>query len=242
MSEIHHLFNTLKVFFVSLCLAGLTMCMGCPVDKDLMQLVTVEVANLEGDLKDLKTTSEDEVKKIRSALQSFKDEADNYFKQIEEKQKALSGAISDNANDISKNTKRLDGCDESISLLEERQSNLEETVGSVKDKQVSLSSEVGALKTEQSQLDSRVRALEERTVNAVAEGKIVQVPCRNSRFCGRRNELKAIAAHSRNTKGGFIHSAICGLGGVGKTSLVVEFLSKHEEDYPGGIFWISGEK
>ncbi|XP_067018529.1 uncharacterized protein [Acropora muricata] len=220
---------------------GLTMCMGCPVDKDLMQLVTVEVSNLEEDLKDLKTTSEDEVKKIRSALQSFKDEADNYFKQIEEKQKALSAAISDNARDISKNTKRLDGCDKSISVLEERQSNLEETVASVKDKQVTLSSEVGALKTEQSQLDSRVKALEERTLNAVAGGKIVQVPCRNSCFCGRRNELEAIASHTRNTKGGFIHSAICGLGGVGKTSLVVEFLSQHEEDYPGGIFWISGE-
>ena len=217
------------------------MCMGCPVDKDLMQLVTVEVANLEEELKYLKTTSEDEVKKIRSALQSFKDEADNYFKQIEEKQKELSGAISDNAGDIRKNTKRLDGCDESISLLEERQSNLEETVVSVKDKQGTLSSEVGALKTEQSQLDSRVRALEERTLNAVAGGKIVQVPCRNSCFCGRLNELEAIAAHTRNTKGGFIHSAIFGLGGVGKTSLVVEFLSQHEEDYPGGIFWISGE-
>ena len=207
------------------------MCMGCPVDKDLMQLVTAEVANLEEDLKDLKTTSENEVKKISNALQSFKDEADNYFKQIEEKQKALSGAISDNAGDIRKNTKRLDSCDESISLLEERQSNLEESV----------SSEVGALKTKQSQLDSRVKALEERTVNAVTGSKIVQVPSRNSCFCGRCNELETIAAHARNSKGGFIHSAICGLGGVGKTSLVVEFLCQNEEDYPGGIFWISGE-
>ena len=222
-------------------LAGLTMCMGCPVDKDLMQLVTVEVANLEEELKDLKTTSEDEVKKIRSALQSFKDEADNYFKLIEEKQKALSANISENASDISKNIKRLDGCDESISLLEERQSNLEETVVSVKDKQITLSSEVGALKTEQSQLKSRVRELEKRSVNAVAGGKIVQVPSRNSCFCGRHHELETIAAHTRICKGGFTHSAICGLGGVGKTSLVVEFLCQHEEDYPGGIFWISGE-
>ena len=239
--KIGHPFKTLKVFFVSLRLAGLTMCMGCPVDKDLMQLVNVEVANLEEDLKDLKTTSEDEAKKISNALQSFKDEADNYFKCIEENQKALSAAISDNASDITKNTKRLDGCEKSISLLEERQSNLEETVVSVKEKQVTLSSEVGALKIEQSQLDSRVRALEERIVNAVVGSKIVQVPSQNSCFCGRRNELETIAAHARNSSGGFIHSAICGLGGVGKTSLVVEFLCQHEEDYPGGIFWISGE-
>ena len=222
-------------------LAGLTMCMGCPVDKDLMHLVTVEVSNLEENLKDLKTTNEDKAKEISNALQSFKDEAANYFKCIEENQKALSAAISDTANDISKNTKRLDGCDQSISLLQERQINLEETVVSVKDKQVTLSSEVGALKTEQSQLDSRVRALEETTVNAVAGGKIVQVPSRNTCFCGRHHELETIAAHARICKGGFIHSAICGLGGVGKTSLVVEFLCQYEEDYPGGIFWISGE-
>ena len=217
------------------------MCMGCPVDKDVMQLVTVEVANLEEELKNLKTITEDDAKKISNALQSFKDEADNYFKRIEENQKALSAAVLDNAGDISKNTKRLDGCDESISILEERQSHLEETVVSVKVKQVTLSSEVGALKIERSQLDSRVRALEERIVNAVAGSKIVQVPSRNCCFSGRRNELETIAAHARNSKGGFIHSAICGLGGVGKTSLVVEFLCQHEEDYPGGIFWISGE-
>ena len=239
--KIAHPFKTLKMFLVSLCLAGLIMCMGCPVDKDLIKLLTAEVANLEEDLKDLKTTSEDEAKAISNALQSFKDEADNYFKRIEEKQEALSAAISDNASGIRKNTKHLDGCEKSISLLEERQSNLEETVVSVKNKQVTLSSEVGALKIEQSQLDSRVRALEERTVNAVPGSKIVRVPSRNSCFCGRHRELETIAAHTRICKGGFIHSAICGLGGVGKTSLVVEFLCQHEEDYPGGIFWISGE-
>ncbi|CAH3188694.1 unnamed protein product, partial [Porites lobata] len=36
-------------------------------------------------------------------------------------------------------------------------------------------------------------------------------------------------------------SAICGLGGVGKTSLAVEFLWQQKGEYPGGIFWISGE-
>ena len=217
------------------------MCMGCPVDKDLMQLVTVEVAILEEELKNLKKTSEDEAKKISNALQSFKDEADNFFKHIEEKQEALSAAVSNTAGNIRKNTERLDGCYKSISLLEKRESNLEKTVVSVKEKQITLSSEVEALKTEQFQLDSRVKALEERTVTAVAGGKIVQIPSRNSCFCGRHNELETIAAHTKNTKGGFIHSAICGLGGVGKTSLVVEFLCQYEEDYPGGIFWISGE-
>ncbi|XP_068689388.1 uncharacterized protein [Montipora foliosa] len=220
---------------------GLTLCMGCPVDRDLMNLITVEVASLEKELEDLKATSLDEQKKLSDALQSFKNEASNFFMRIEEKQREMSATIADNSEGVKKIEKRQDDCSENISLLEERQSNLEATVSSVKDQQASLTSEVGALKIEHSRLDSRVKALEEEMFDAVGDTKIVQVPSRNLCFCGRRNELEAIASHSKNTKNGCIHSIICGLGGMGKTSLAVEFLCQHEKEYPGGIFWISGE-
>ncbi|XP_068688329.1 uncharacterized protein [Montipora foliosa] len=220
---------------------GFTLCMSCPVDHDLMKLVTIEVANLKKELEDLTVLSVDEHRNINDALQSFKNEAVKFFKRIEENQEEMSAAIADNAKDIKKIERRQDDCSENIFVLEESQRNLESSLSSVKDQQASLTSEVESLEIKHSCLDSRVRALEEGMFDAVRAFKIVQVPSRNPCFCGRRNELESIASHLKNTKNGCIHSAICGLGGVGKTSLAVEYLCRHEKEYPDGIFWISGE-
>ena len=81
-----------------------------------------------------------------------------------------------------------------------------------------------------------MKALEEGSLNAAADTKVYQVPSRNPCFCGRNSELDAIAAQLKNTEKGCVHSAICGLGGVGKTALAVEFLWRHEGEYTGGIF------
>ena len=229
--------------------------MGCPVDKDLMKLISVEVTNLEKEVESIKQSSTDEAKKISDALQTIREEIDEYDKRITdienrleaerkerlEKQEALSGAIGDIASDLKNVEKRQDVSEESISLLEERQSDLEVTVSSLKEEQASLTLGVEALTIGQTRLDSRVKALEEGSFNAAADAKIYQVPSRNPCFCGRNSELDAIAAQLKNTDKGCVHSAICGLGGVGKTSLAVELLWRHERKYPGGIFWISGE-
>ena len=230
--------------------------MGCPVDKDLVKLISVEVANLEKEVENIRNTSTDEAKTICDALQTIRDEIDEFDKRIAdmkkkleeerkerlEKQEEISGAIGDISSDLTKLEKRQDISEKNISQLEGRQSDLETTVSSVKDEQAGLASEVGVLKIEQTRLDSRVRALEEGSLKATSDTKIFQVPRRNPCFCGRNSELKTIAAQLKNTGNGCVHSVICGLGGVGKTSLAVEFLCRHEGEYPGGIFWISGEK
>ena len=228
--------------------------MGCPVDKDLMKLISVEVCNLEREVDSIKQSSADEAKKISDALQIIRDEIDNFDKRITEieknveaernerieKEDALSDAIADISRNVVEVDKRIDANEGDISLLKEKQSDLETIVSFVTDEQASLTADVGALKKEQSQLDARVDALEKgssKTTNA----KIFQVPSRNRCFCGRDRELEAIVAQLKNTPKGCIHSAICGLGGVGKTSLAVEFLWQNDKEYPGGIFWISGE-
>ena len=229
--------------------------MGCPVDKDLMKLISVEVTNLEKEVENIRQSSADEANKISAALQITRDEIDNFDKRITdiairleaeqkerlEKQEALSSAIEDTSNDLAKIDERVDVNEEEICQLKGRQSNLERTVSSVINEQASLTSEVEALKIGQTQLDSRVKALEEGSFNATADAKIFQIPSRNHCFCGRGSELEAIAAQLKTTQRGCVHSVICGLGGVGKTSLAVEYLWRHEGEYPGGIFWISGE-
>ena len=223
------------------------MCMGCPVDKDLMKLVSIEVTNLEQNVEAIKKFNADEAKRIREALQDAIDEIAKFEKRIadiesrleeelqaqSEKNKEFSSAIEDISNNMTIIEERQDTNEQNISLLEERQNELESAV----------TSKVEVLELGQTQLDSRLKKLEEGNLNAAVDAKILQLPSRNHCFCGRESELRAIEVQLKNTTRGCSESAICGLGGVGKTSLAVEFLwrQRDKEEYPGGIFWISGE-
>ncbi len=247
----------LSSVFIFFSFIGLKLCMGCPVDKDLMKLVSDEVINLNQDLEAIKKSSADEAKKISKGLQDATNEINKFDKRItdiesrmeaerkeqSEKNEALSGAIGDISNNLTKIEKRQDSNQENIALLGERQSDLETSVTSLKDEQGNLTSKVEALEIGQNQLDSRLKALEESNINATADVEIFQVPSRNRCFCGRETELDKIATQLKSTENGCAESAICGLGGVGKTSLAVECLWRQKEkgEYPGGIFWISGE-
>ena len=231
--------------------------MGNPVDKDLMNLVSTEVTNLYQDLEAIKKSSADEAKKIGTAYQDVGDEISKFDKRITniesrmeakrkeqlEKNETLSGAIRDMSNSLTSIEKRQDSNEENSVLLEERQSDLETAATSLKEEQESLTSKVEDLAIGQNQLDSRLKALEKSNINATADVEIFQVPSRNQCFCGRETELEAISKQLKNIENGCAETAICGLGGVGKTSLAVEFLwrQKENEEYPGGIFWISGE-
>lgn len=233
------------------------LCMGCPVDKDLMNLVSVEITTLNQDLEAIKKSSADEAKKISTAFQAVGDEISKFDERITdiesrmeaerkeqlEKNETLSSAIGDISNSLTNIEKRQDTNEGNIARLDERQSDLKTAVTSLKEGQDSLTSKVEGLEIGQSQLESRLKALEESNINATADVEFFQVASRNPCFCGRETELEAIAKQLKNIKSGCAEIAICGLGGVGKTSLAVEFLwrQNEKEEYPGGIFWISGE-
>ena len=221
--------------------------MGCPVDKDLMKLISVEVSNLEKDVDSTRQSSTEETNKISAALQTIRNEIDNFDERITkiernleaerkerlEKEEALSDAMADISSDLAEVDQRVDFNERDICRLKDKQSNLENTVSSVTE-------DIRNLKKGQSRLEARVEELEKKSFKT-ADIQIFQVPSCNNCFCGRDRELEAIAVQLKNTPNGCIHSAVCGLGGVGKTSLAVEFLWQHHEKYPGGIFWISGE-
>ncbi len=197
--------------------------MGCPVDKDLMKLVRDEVVTLKQDLEAIEKHSIDEAKKISDALQNIKEELDKRITELE--------------CQVGELKQRQDVSEERNAVLEKKQSDLEQTMASVKE-------DVEVLQSKSDDSESRVEKLEsllEGRLNVSSDTVAFLAPSRNSCFCGRVNELNAIAAHLDEDSNSCSRTAICGLGGVGKTSLALEFSWRYKNKYPGGIFWISGE-
>lgn len=124
-----------------------------------------------------------------------------------------------------------------IAKFYNRLTNLEKNMAHVELRQ-------DALERKQGETDSKVRALVsslEGNLNASSNDIAFLIPSRNDYFYGREDELSSIADNLKGRTSRFAHTAICGLGGVGKTSLALEFCWRHKSKYPGGIFWISGE-
>ena len=217
------------------------------MDKELLKLVVDEVANLQHDLDEVRKTGMDEVQKCLDALQNLRDSIEKRLTQLEnrveeqhkeqsETNEALSSAIGDLSKNVKKVGVRQDESEVKMASLERDQNDL----------QASVASKVDRLEKKSANTDQKVKALEssfEDHLNASAtnDATAFLAPRRNSCFCGRANELSAILGILKGNENSCVDTAIYGLGGIGKTSLAVEYIWRHKNEYPGGIFWISGE-
>ena len=69
---------------------------------------------------------------------------------------------------------------------------------------------------------------------------IVPFP-RNGEFVGREEDLKRLhlgLCGPVSCPVGIRPAGLTGMGGIGKTQLVVEYIHRHKDDHPDGIFWI----
>ena len=270
------------------------MCIDSLLNKDLVKLVSDQVANLEYGVNLLRKSSADETKKISYALQNVRCEFDKHLgdllekvEKVEERVEKGEKRVEKVEGQVEKGEERVEKIEERVEKGEERVEKVEERVEKGKEKveRVEERLEKGEKRVEKVQQrvekgEERVEKVEERVekgkervekveeqmsdmkfrqeeleaamssmkdshniYNVTNSAKVVplQVPSRNPYFCGRDNELGAITAVLKGAERGCAQLAICGLGGVGKTSLTVEFLWRCKEEYQGGIFWISGE-
>ena len=208
-----------------------------------MKLVVDEVANLQHDLDEVRKIGMDEVQKCLDALQNFRDSIEKRLTQLEnrveeqhkeqsETNEALSSAIGDLSKNVKKVGVRQDESEVKMANLERDQKDLHASVDVLERKSAYTEQKVKAL---ESSLEDHVNA------SATNEATAFLVPRRNSCFCGRANELSAILGILKGNQNSCLDTAIYGLGGIGKTSLAVEYIWRHKNEYPGGIFWISGE-
>ena len=74
---------------------------------------------------------------------------------------------------------------------------------------------------------------------------IFDAPDRNPYFSGRSGELeelqRILKLNDAGLKGNVCIGAVCGLGGIGKTSLVTEYAHNMKNYYQGGVYWFSAE-
>ena len=112
------------------------------------------------------------------------------------------------------------------------------------------------VKNEVQETKKRVGILEEKFEKRCSSQKennyqkeyLCTAPRRLKLFVGResalewleKNLMKERVEYSRGTP--CCTKAICGLGGCGKTSVAIEFAWKYLELFPGGVFWINGER
>jgi tetratricopeptide (TPR) repeat protein len=118
--------------------------------------------------------------------------------------------------------------------LRHRQTLTEETVDRLKLEHVSTVQDVEKIKIEVDKI-------------AISDDEIPYVfhaPRKNPWFGGRVSELEDLASLLRlddASQPKVNIAAVCGLGGVGKTSLATEFAQQRKDYYTGGVYWFSGE-
>lgn len=128
-----------------------------------------------------------------------------------------------------------------ISELRDRQTLTEENVDRHEIELLSLHYKYNTTFEDIKRIENEVKKI------AVSNNEVPYVfnaPKKNPWFGGRSSELKKLGDilgldNFWETK--VTIAAVCGLGGVGKTSLATEYALQKENYYAGGVYWFSGE-
>ncbi|KAK3707100.1 hypothetical protein QZH41_014693 [Actinostola sp. cb2023] len=222
---------------------GMQLCLGHIVDADLVKLIELEVSQLLGEVKLLEKNQQDETQRVTDALRIVQESIEEFKKDITKALKSLEEShenLNQKVDEIGDNTSAIA---KDLKSMQDEQQNLRDDVSSTMISQEDLTRRVGNVEDKHECLDKRVQALESaiETKSTISENNAFQAPNRIPCFYGRVKELELLEKPLEVKAAPCNMSAICGLGGTGKTSLAIEHVWKTKDNYKGGVFWLSGE-
>ena len=200
------------------CSTGLELCLGKPLDDTLLHIIRNEVQTLSESLNDNKEKADKTIKEICESLDLLKGEFDSWIVSLQEKQSSLETTCEEMKEEMKRKDKEQKDILKRQDEVEKKQEKLEKR---------------------QEQVETACKTL----VDSDDSKPIVfDAPYQNRWFTGREKELEILSKclPSESDKNLKI-SAICGLGGCGKTTLASQFAWKRKPEYEGGVFWISME-
>ena len=182
---------------------GIKLCIGNPVDSELLHLIQTEVGNLQESVTLCNEDAKADKERLLHSLKTF--------------QTSLDMEIHD---------------------LKHRQTLTEENVDRLKLEQLTLHNQcVTAIQDIESKVNKFAPTSDDIPY-------VFHSPRKNPWFGGRLSELQDLSnlLPLNDTSQPKVNiAAVCGLGGVGKTSLATEFAQQRKNFYTGGVYWFSGE-
>ena len=188
----------------------------------------MEVQQLSESMDDYQ---EEQVKKIRLTFDDFKFELDRAIVKIQEKQASLETTCEELE-------RKHEMIREQMSTKDMEQKMYWEATQEVQSRCKELEVKSSVMQRDLDFWAAKVNISHSEDFNLI----LFDAPEQNRWFTGREKEIENLEKFlPLNKSNGLKISAICGLGGCGKSTLATHFAWRHKLEYEGGVFWISME-
>ena len=232
-------------------LAGLTFLGGTRIGMEMLTCVKEQTRILAETIINLAQDTDTQVGQMVGDINNTRQELTRCQQRIEEVgdiTKAKTAAISGLQRDTHILYSRTDVLEEDQMSLQTKLAAHDVDIQEIQHSTKSLQKEHICLKSRMTDIEDTVADLSEDVEslklnysNTRLDEYFFRAPDRLPAFVGRSEELRLLKIGFLNAKSTGHTMAICGLGGIGKTSLAIEYSWLLQALYPGGVFWLSAE-